>query len=281
MPAAGEPAPSVSAAVRVLMHLSDTRFGTEQPEVADALVRLALSERPQVVVASGDITQSAQPEEFDAARRFFARLVAPTLLVLPGEHDLPLWDLPQRLLMPYVRLRRAFATEAEPRLHTPELRLVCINTTRRWRRHCGSISAAQIERSARWLQEGPASALRVVVTHHPVAVPDPRDEPHLLRHAAAALQRWAGAGVHLVLGGHLLRPCFLRPDRALHTHGIWVGLAGTALSKTLPQQTLHSVQLLRHQGHTSWRLERWNHDPARQTFGLDDWIEIRAGLTLP
>ena len=108
MPAAGEPAPSVSAPVRVLMHLSDTRFGTEQPEVADALVRLALSERPHVVVASGDITQSAQPEEFDAARRFFARLVAPTLLVLPGEHDLPLWDLPQRLLMPYVRLRRAF-----------------------------------------------------------------------------------------------------------------------------------------------------------------------------
>ena len=48
----------------VLLQISDTHFGTEQPQVVEALVALAAQQRPDVVVLSGDITQRARPAQF-------------------------------------------------------------------------------------------------------------------------------------------------------------------------------------------------------------------------
>jgi len=42
-----------------LLQTSDAHFGTEQPQVVEALVALAAQQRPDVVVLSGDITQRA------------------------------------------------------------------------------------------------------------------------------------------------------------------------------------------------------------------------------
>ena len=72
----------------VLLHLSDTHFGTEQPQVLEAVVALAAQQRPDVVVLSGDITQRGQPEQFRAAKAFVDRLGAP-VLAIPGNHDIP------------------------------------------------------------------------------------------------------------------------------------------------------------------------------------------------
>jgi 3',5'-cyclic AMP phosphodiesterase CpdA len=47
------------ADVSVLLHLSDPHFGAEEPQAVTALLALAEQERPDVVVASGDITQRA------------------------------------------------------------------------------------------------------------------------------------------------------------------------------------------------------------------------------
>jgi len=61
----------------VLLQISDTHFGTEQPQVVEALVALATRQRPDVVVLSGDITQRARPAQFCAAKAFVDRLGAP------------------------------------------------------------------------------------------------------------------------------------------------------------------------------------------------------------
>lgn len=45
----------------VLLQISDTRFGTEQPQVVEALVALAAQQRPDVVVLSGDIARYGRP----------------------------------------------------------------------------------------------------------------------------------------------------------------------------------------------------------------------------
>ena len=63
----------------VLLQISDTHFGTEQPHVVEALVALAAQQRPDVVVLSGDITQRARPAQFRAAKDFVDRLGAPVL----------------------------------------------------------------------------------------------------------------------------------------------------------------------------------------------------------
>lgn len=117
----------------VLLHISDTHFGTEQAPVVEALVALAAQQRPDVVVLSGDITQRARPAQFRAAKACIERLGAP-VLAIPGNHDIALFDLWARLTRPYARFSAVFGTDLEPVHASPDWLVVGVNTTRA-RRH--------------------------------------------------------------------------------------------------------------------------------------------------
>jgi hypothetical protein len=131
-------------------------------------------------------------------------------------------------------------------------------------------------RSAAWLAEGPANALRIVVTHHPLAVADAQDEAQRLRGADAALPHWLQAGVQLALGGHIHRPYFMPlPGRgAAARQQLWVAQAGTAVSHRLRAPWPHSVNLLRRIAVSRWHLERWSLDPGRSDFALHEQVAI-------
>jgi predicted MPP superfamily phosphohydrolase len=153
----------------VLLQISDTHFGTEQGAVVEALCALAHQQRPDVVVLSGDITQRARPAQYRAARAFVDNLGA-AVLAVPGNHDIPLFDLWARLRSPYGRYSAAFGTDLEPVHHSPDLLVVCVNTTRPWRHKDGEVSALQIDRVARLVEHAVPAQLRVVVVHQPIAV---------------------------------------------------------------------------------------------------------------
>ncbi len=262
---------------RLLMQVSDPHFGTEQAPVLEALVRLAAEQRPDVALLTGDITQRARSDQFEAAARFVARLAAPHTLVLPGNHDLPLFDLPMRLLAPYAGFRAAFGHELEPRLQAPGLWIAGLRSTRRWRHRDGELSPAQVQESAAFLAQAPPGTLRVVATHHPLAAANVREERHVLKGAAQAIAAWQRAGVHLVMGGHIHLPYFLplrAPGAPAAVPPLWVAQAGTALSWRLRPGTRHSVNLLRRAAGATWRLERWDHDSARGAFLLADWVAL-------
>lgn len=250
----------------VVLQISDTHFGTEQATVVEALAVLAQRERPDLLVLSGDITQRARPAQFAAARAFADRLGAPVLAV-PGNHDIPLFDLWSRLRDPYARYRAAFGHDLEPVLVSGELMVVGVNTTRAWRHKHGEVSVAQIERVAQRLAGAAAGQLRVVVVHQPAAVTRPQDAPDLLRGHAQALRRWAEAGADLVLGGHIHLPYVMpapAPGRPL-----WVVQAGTAVSSRVREGVPNSVNLVR------WgtaappgvcEIERWDHSASAGAF---------------
>jgi len=228
--------------VSVLLQISDTHFGTEQPHVVEALVALATQQRPDVVVLSGDITQRARPAQFRAARAFVERLGAP-VLAIAGNHDIALFDLWARLSRPYARYAMAFGTELEPVHSSQDLLVVCVNTTRAWRHKNGEVSSAQIDRVAKLLAAASPQQLRVVVVHQPAAVTQARDRPNLLRGHSAATRAWSAAGADLVMGGHIHLPYTL----ALHgcARRLWVVQAGTAVSSRTRPGVPNSVNLLR------------------------------------
>ncbi len=190
----------------LLLHISDTHFGTEDPPVVAALQRLATTLRPDVLVFSGDITQRARSAQFAAARAFCDSLGIERLLALPGNHDIPLFNLPARLLDPYGGYRDAFGDELEPELEGDDLLLLGVNTTRPARHKNGEVSTAQVARVARRLETARREQLRVVVTHQPACVMREEDEPDRLRGGHAAIQAWSRAGADLVLGGHIHLP---------------------------------------------------------------------------
>lgn len=252
----------------VLLQISDTHFGTEQPQVVEALVALAAQQRPDLVALTGDITQRARPAQFRAAKAFVDRLGAP-VLAIPGNHDIALFDLWARLSRPYARYAAAFGADLEPVHSSPEWLVIGVNTTRAWRHKNGEVSTAQIDRVAKRLSAASPRQLRVVLVHQPVAVTEARDRTNLLRGRSDALRVWAAAGVDLLLGGHIHLPYTL----ALHglERPLWVVQAGTAVSRRTRAGLPNSVNIL-----------RWGDAPDVQNDVQNDlgWSEVQRSCRI-
>lgn len=259
----------------VVLQISDTHFGTEQPKVVEALVGLAGQQRPDLVVLSGDITQRARSAQFRAARAFVDRLGAP-VLAIPGNHDIPLFDLWSRLIRPYARHVAAFEQVLEPVHATDDLLVIGVNTTRPWRHKNGEVSSAQIERVAALLDAAQRRQLRVVVVHQPVAVTLESDRANLLRGQVPALQRWAEAGADLVMGGHIHLP-YVLPLPGL-TRPLWAVQAGTAVSSRVRPGAPNSVNLLRWgpaQAREHCDIEQWDYSATAEAFVRTDVTSLR------
>lgn len=253
-----------------LLHLSDTHFGTEQAPVVAALEHLVAEQKPGLAVLSGDVTQRATVAQFSAARAFMDRLGIPRWIVIPGNHDIPLFNLPVRLLDPYRHYRGAFGSDLSPSLETDEWLVISHKTTRRWRHEDGEISPRQIERTAQRLRQARPGQLRVLVVHQPVAAPTSSDTKNLLHGASAATARWAEAGADMVLGGHIHLPCVL-PLQTTGEDGarLWAVQAGTAVSSRVRGSSPNSVNLLRREfvdGRRGCSVERWDYDGASGRF---------------
>lgn len=260
----------------VLLHLSDTHFGTEQLPVVEALVQLAHEQRPEVAVLSGDITQRARRSQFAAAQAFVQRLKIPKVLAVPGNHDIPLFNVFARLFAPYAGYQSYFGAELQPGFTTDDLFIVCLNTTRPWRHKQGEISEAQMKRCQQALRQASASQLRVVVVHQPLVVPNADERSNLLRQHQAAcqgLQRYAD----LVLGGHIHLPYVLanpiQPHPVQAEQRFWCVQAGTAVSKRTRQGVPNSVNLIRVRSVSKPRrfectVEQWDYHAATKAFQL-------------
>src|SRR3954447_6005325 len=180
--------------MRRLAHLSDLHFGRVDPAAVEGLARSLEAARPDLVVVSGDFTQSARTEEFIAARAFLDRLPAPAFAV-PGNHDLPQWDPVERLVRPYDRYRRFIGQELEPVWSDAEVGIVGMKSPRRLPRDltraAGRVGERQLERLLARLDAMPPELVRVVVVHHPLLLPEVPRRPL----PAHAFTRGAGRGL--------------------------------------------------------------------------------------
>lgn len=262
-----------------LLQISDPHFGTERPQVVAALERLTAQLAPDLVVLSGDITQRATRAEFAAARAFVDRLEVPQALAIPGNHDIPLFQLGARLWSPYGRYRRAFGEALEPHFVSPDWMVMMLNTTR-WYRHAdGEVSDAQIERTAARLAQATPQQLRIVVTHQPVMVTRTEDLTNRLHGRERAVARWSAAGVDLILGGHIHLP-FVRPLNEAFADcppTRWAVQAGTAVSSRVRSGKPNSVNLVRPdmQGaRRACRVERWDYSTDEDAFFCADSMQL-------
>jgi 3',5'-cyclic AMP phosphodiesterase CpdA len=258
-----------------LLHLSDTHFGTAQPRVVCALKRLVQAQKPGLAVLSGDITQRATRTQFAEARDFIGGLGVPQWVLIPGNHDIPLFDLRARLWTPYGRYREAFGHDLAPEADTADWRVLSNNTTRWYRHKHGEISRRQIVETGRQLQlaaDANPAQIRIVVVHQPVAVQHVEDETDVLRGSGPALRQWSAAGADIVLAGHIHLP-FAVPlhQRQPLARPLWAVQAGTAVSLRVRPGAPNSVNLLRascRDGERQCRLERWDFIAAAGEFML-------------
>ncbi len=190
-----------------IMQISDLHFGPPfMPEVAEAALQCCQRLQPSVLVVSGDLTQRARREQFEAARDYLARFPDIPRLVIPGNHDVPLYDVARRLNDPHRLYREIISPELNTALRVNGAVLVGLDSTApRTSITNGRIRRWQLDFTADALHSAPADATKIVVAHHHFAPAHDSLNDQAMPQSERAINKFSELGVELILGGHLHR----------------------------------------------------------------------------
>ncbi len=188
--------------MRIIAHLSDLHFGRIDQRLLAPLRDAVTSINPDVVAISGDLTQRARTHEFIAAREFLDQLPQPQIVV-PGNHDVPLYNVLARFVDRLEKYRQHIIDDLRPTYVDEEMAVFGVNTARSLTFKGGRINFRQID----WLRDRMCSldktVIKVVVTHHPFDLPHGLHSRNLVGRAPRAVTALAKCGADLFLAGHL------------------------------------------------------------------------------
>ena len=220
--------------MRTVVHVSDLHFGRVDQELLAPLRSAIAQARPDVLVVSGDLTQRARRAQFRAARDFLATLPTPQIVV-PGNHDVPFYDVVRRFLAPLDRFRRYISDDPMPEFRDEEIAVVGVNTARSLTFKGGRINVDQVRAVAERFEALPERVTRIVVTHHPFDVPADGDPDDVLGRAPMAMAEFARAEVDVFLSGHLHRSNIDTTARTYNVIKAWQSGTGTERNQQTDQ----------------------------------------------
>lgn len=188
--------------MRVIAHISDLHFGREEQTIVDALRKDLINKNPDLVIISGDFTQRARVSQYKKAHAFIDSLPLKTIAV-PGNHDIPLFDIFRRIFSPLSRYRKYISEELNPVYSDDEIVVCAINTARSFAWKEGRISVKQIAYVSDKLCSFPNDKFKILVTHHPFIPPPDRPSIKLVARSVPALDAIDKCGADMLLSGHL------------------------------------------------------------------------------
>src|SRR5688500_9275361 len=115
--------------MRRIVHLSDLHFGAADERIASRVVERVAELQPHLVIVSGDLTQRARTTQFQQAKQFLEKLPQPQLVV-PGNHDVPLYNVYDRFVNPLEKYEKIITPELEPFVSDEVIAVAGINTAR-------------------------------------------------------------------------------------------------------------------------------------------------------
>ena len=220
-----------------LLQISDVHFGPYYvPEVGNALLRAVQELESDVIVISGDFTQRAKREQFADARKFIDQLPDLPTIVIPGNHDVPLYRVFERVFNPYGLYKEYISKDLDMVLRSEEAVIVALNSTKPLQAIVnGRIARWQLKFAADAFKDAPADALRIVVAHHHFAPAPDYEGGQVMPKAKRAIDCFTDLKVDMVIGGHLHRAyignsldVYPGEDR---DHGIIIVQSGTTTSR--------------------------------------------------
>lgn len=267
--------------MRRIIHLSDLHFGADEPAIAEGLLRDIERQSAHLLVVSGDLTQRARGSQFAAAERFLKHIPLPQIVV-PGNHDIPLYHVIARWLTPLDNYRRFINRNVEPTFVDAELAVAGVNTARSNTWKDGRISPQQVERLQQFFTAQSDSACKILIAHHPFIPPAKDANAALVDGGPAALRVLEACGCHLILAGHLHLAYSgdVRPHHVEVKRSILVIQAGTAISHRRRDEA-NAYNVLTIDGSTlSLEVRTWNGEefagaaPQRFTQTEDGWSAL-------
>lgn len=261
--------------MRAVIHISDLHFGRIDYSTLTPVIAAIREMEPHLVAVSGDLTQRARRHEFHEAREFLDALPEPRIVV-PGNHDIPLENAFHRFLRPLARYRRYITEDLEPYYEDSEIMVAGINTARSLTFKGGRINERQVARIAERFGERRHGVVKMVVTHHPIDLPESLGN-EVAGRADMAIERLAAAGADLLLAGHMHVSYAGHAAARYRIEGCsaLVVQAGTATS-TRGRGELNSFNVLRIH-HPAITIERFEWQEEKNRFALAAKESFRHG----
>ena len=229
-----------------IAHLSDVHFGANDEKIVRATEAWLQAQQPDLVIVSGDFTQRARVAQFEAAAAWLNRLrsAGHRILTVPGNHDVPLYDVVRRFAAPLRRYKRYISSDLCPWFESESVAVLGINTARSLTFMDGRINREQMRLIEQRFESVSPEKTRILVTHHPLFAM-PIGEGSELGEAVGrhedAVKAVCRAGVHVALAGHFHRTYSEAARKMVETAGgALVIQAGTATSTRLRNAELQS-----------------------------------------
>jgi 3',5'-cyclic AMP phosphodiesterase CpdA len=264
--------------MRTLVHLSDMHFGRMDRRVVSPLVNIIRGISTDLLAVSGDLTQRARRSQFVQARDFLKQLPF-RQIVVPGNHDVPLFNLAARFLSPLEGYCRYITHDLEPLFQDEEMIVVGLNSARSLPFHGGGrLNKAQVMRAAARLRAAPPDVVRIVVTHHPFDLPKGRGDKDLIGRSGMAMTELAAVGADLFLAGHLhLSHIGVTAERyRIAGHSALVVQAGTLSTRGRGEASSFNVLRL---SRPDISVDRYTWDEERQDFRVSSTSRFRRTPT--
>lgn len=266
-----------------IVHLSDLHFGAHDETIVAAVLGEVDAAAPDLVIISGDFTQRAKTEQYQEACRFLEKLrdAGHDMLAVPGNHDVPLYDVLRRFLSPLGRYKKYIDDTLCPWHRLDGVSVLGLNTARSLTIKDGRINSEQRDFVCRHFEEAPEGDLKVLVTHHPLFALPVSDEGILGRpigRQELALDVVNELGIDLLLAGHNHRASTHQArDLVTRAGGALVVQAGTATSVRLREEEQSFNILEVAPGTVTLGLKRWtgrvfeSAEPTRFVKQEDSW----------
>jgi 3',5'-cyclic AMP phosphodiesterase CpdA len=187
-----------------LMHVSDVHAGPPfAAEIAAVVAREAQAYAPDVFVVSGDFVQRADElAQWQTITAWLAQTPQPRFVV-PGNHDVPLYNVWNRLFNPYVHYTRHISTDLMPVMHLAGVSLIGANTAFGWTIDGGYLSPAQQAHIRTAAASAPAGNRRVVVMHHHLVNPPGVGRRNRVANPQAIATLLDECQIDVVMTGHI------------------------------------------------------------------------------
>lgn len=187
-----------------LMHISDLHAGRPfNPDIAVQVACEAHDIQPDLLVISGDFVQRADfVHQWQVITTFLKKLPEPRL-VIPGNHDVPLFHLFDRLFRPLRRYKRYISSDINPVFERPGLVVVGGNTAYGWTVDGGYVTPRQCATLERIFTQYADDVCKVAVLHHHVLNPPGCEGRNKIRNADEVVKLFDRCNVELLLCGHI------------------------------------------------------------------------------
>lgn len=218
-----------------IVHISDPHFGTEDPVITNCLIRDVNKLNPDVIILSGDLTQRALKKQFLKASNLIKRLKAPKI-VIPGNHDIPLYNFIERFINPFGRYKKYISTKEYPEFNTEHFSIIGVNTSTPFRSQKGRIKEEDIAYLQKYFFDKSADLVKGVVVHHNAFPFEGLKGNSALENTNHFLSAMNKCGVDFIFAGHLHRSIIHSFNEAGVNNNLIMLQAGTCVSSRLRKE---------------------------------------------